>query len=81
MAQAFSQAALGTRGFTATTTYLSHEDGGLTPCPACTLTNPFPRGLETPQGAALGLRTGVGGDIDFVDQSADRPTFTSIRLT
>ena len=69
IAQAFSQAALGTRGFTASTTYLASEDGGLTPCPTCTLTNPFPRGLETPQGAALGLQTGVGGDVDFVDQS------------
>jgi trimeric autotransporter adhesin len=69
IAQAFSQAALGTRGFTASTTYVASDDGGLTPCPSCSLTNPFPAGLETPQGAALGLQTGVGGDIDFVDQS------------
>ena len=68
IAQVFSQAALGTRGFTASTTYIASDDGGLTPCPTCSLTNPFPRGLETPQGAALGLATGVGGDIDFIDQ-------------
>jgi len=70
IAQAFDQAALGTRGFTAATTYLSSTTGGLTPCDGCSLTDPFPRGLERPQGAALGLVTGVGGDIDFVDQSA-----------
>jgi trimeric autotransporter adhesin len=69
IAQAFTQAALGTRGFTASTTYIASDDGGLTPCPSCSLTNPFPRGLETPQGASLGLSTGVGGDIDFIDQS------------
>jgi len=70
IAQAFDQAALGTRGFTASTTYVASEDGGFTPCPTCSLTDPFPRGLEQPQGAAQGLATGVGGDVDFVDQSA-----------
>jgi hypothetical protein len=70
IAQAFDQGALGTRGFTAATTYLASLDGGFTPCPDCSLTNPFPQGIERPQGNALGLVTGVGGDIDFIDQSA-----------
>ena len=70
IAQAFDQGALGTRGFTATTTYRFSTDGGLRPCDGCSLTNPFPQGLEQPQGAALGLMTGVGGDIDFIDQTA-----------
>ena len=70
MSQALGQAALGTRGFTAATTYIASDDGGLSPCPTCSLTDPFPRGLEQPQGAAQGLLTGVGGDLDFVDQTA-----------
>ena len=70
MSQALGQAALGTRGFTAATTYIASDDGGLSPCPTCSLTDPFPGGLERPQGAAQGLLTGVGGDLDFVDQTA-----------
>jgi len=69
VAQALTPAALGTRGFTGTTTYVASDDGGLTPCATCTLTNPFPRGVESPAGATRGVMTGVGGDIDFVDQS------------
>jgi hypothetical protein len=59
---------MGTRGFTAVTTYIPSVDGGLTPCPTCTLTNPFPNGVEKPVGSSLGLRTGAGGNIHFVDQ-------------
>ena len=70
IAQAFDQGALGTRGFTATTTYTASTDGGLSPCSGCSLTNPFPNGIASPQGAAEGLLTGVGGDIDFIDQSS-----------
>jgi hypothetical protein len=60
---------LGTRGFTAATTYVASDDGGFTPCPTCSLTDPFPRGVDRPQGAAQGLMTGAGSDIDFVEQS------------
>ena len=70
IAQAFDQGALGTRGFTATTTYTASTDGGLSPCSGCSLTNPFPNGVASPQGAAEGLLTGVGGEIDFIDQSS-----------
>jgi hypothetical protein len=59
---------LGTRGFTAVTTYFASNDGGLTPCAGCSLTNPFPNGIEQPVGSTLGLRTGVGGTVHFVDQ-------------
>ena len=59
---------LGTRGFTAITTYFASNDGGLTPCAACTLTNPFPNGIEQPVGSSLGLLTGAGGNLKFVDQ-------------
>jgi hypothetical protein len=59
---------MGTRGFTAVTTYIASTDGNLTPCATCTLTNPFPNGVEKPVGSSLGLRTGAGGNIHFVDQ-------------
>ncbi|MCI0703658.1 MAG: TonB-dependent receptor, partial [Planctomycetia bacterium] len=59
---------MGTRGFTAVTTYVASTDGGLTPCSTCTLTNPFPNGVEKPVGSSLGLLTGAGGNIHFVDQ-------------
>jgi hypothetical protein len=59
---------MGTRGFTAVTTYIASTDNGLTPCSTCTLTNPFPNGVEKPVGSSLGLRTGAGGNIHFVDQ-------------
>src|SRR5262245_20532435 len=58
---------MGTRGFTAVTDYVA-TTGGSRPCATCTLTNPFPNGVEKPAGSSLGLRTGAGGSIHFVDQ-------------
>ncbi|NOT25019.1 MAG: TonB-dependent receptor [Acidobacteria bacterium] len=60
------ETAMGRLGYTATTTYLSSTDGNRTP--ANSLSNPFPAGIIPPQGDALGLATGAGGVIDFVDQ-------------
>lgn len=62
---------LGTRGFTAVTTYFATNDGGLTPCAGCSLTNPFPNGIEQQVGSRLGLLTGAGGSVHFVDQSRE----------
>ena len=59
---------MGTRGFTATTTFVASFDGDLTPCPGCSLTNPFPNGIEQPRGSLDGLETGVGGVVNFIDQ-------------
>src|SRR5262249_53121675 len=59
---------LGTRGFTAVTDYIASTDGGLTPCSTCTLTNPFPNGVQKPAGSQQGLLTRAGGSIHFVDQ-------------
>ncbi|HEV2664364.1 MAG TPA: TonB-dependent receptor, partial [Blastocatellia bacterium] len=59
---------MGTRGFTAVTSYVASTDNGLTPCLGCALTTPFPTGVEKPAGSSLGLRTGAGGPIHFVDQ-------------
>lgn len=64
------ESAYGTRGYTATTDYVPSFDNFQTPCPGCSLTNPFPNGLEQPKGSADGLRTGVGGNVFFVDQDA-----------
>ena len=63
-----NEAALGSRGYSASTTFLSSNDGGLTP--AGSLSNPFPNGITPPQGNSLGLFTGAGGVIDFADQNA-----------
>src|SRR5262249_54471367 len=47
-------------------TYFASADGGLTP--AGKLDDPFPNGIEKPVGSKLGLLTGAGGDVHFVDQ-------------
>jgi len=41
--------------------------------PITTLDNPFPSGLQQPTGNSLGLLTGVGGNIDFIDQTKGSP--------
>jgi hypothetical protein len=64
---------LGTRGFTATTTFVTSFDGGLRPCAACSLMNPFPNGIEQPRGSRDGLLTGAGGDVNFIDQFGKSP--------
>lgn len=46
-------------GYEAFTDLLASNDGGLTP--AVGLSNPFPAGVDRPQGSSLGLLTGAGG--------------------
>jgi hypothetical protein len=67
----------GARGYTAITDMVTSIDGGLTPCsvlpasrscPTFSMTNPFPSGVEQPVGSSLGLLTGAGGTVNFVDQ-------------
>jgi hypothetical protein len=67
-----NESTLGTRGFSATTSYFSSADG-LRPCPACALRDPFPNGIDLPQGSAQGMLTGAGGEIHFNDQSRRSP--------
>ena len=62
------ESAIGARGYSASTTYLASTDGNLTP--SGTISNPFPNGITPPQGNSLGLLTGAGGVIDFVDQDS-----------
>ncbi len=66
------ESAIGSRGYTSSTSFLSSTDGGLTP--AGTISNPFPAGITPPQGNSLGLATGAGGVIDFIDQES-RPGY------
>jgi hypothetical protein len=67
------ESAYGTRGYTAVTSYVASFDNGLTPCPNCSVTNPFPNGLEQPVGNAGGRFTGVGGSVNFIDQNSKSP--------
>ena len=67
-----SELTLGTRGFSAATSYFSSADGQR-PCPGCALRDPFPNGIDRPQGSAQGMLTGAGGDIHFNDQSRRSP--------
>jgi hypothetical protein len=53
-----AESTIGARGYSASTTFLSSTDGGLTP--VGTLSNPFPNGITQPQGNSLGLATGAG---------------------
>ena len=62
------ETAMARLGYSATTTYLSSTDGNRTP--SNSLSNPFPAGLTPPQGNSLGLATGAGGVIDFVDPNS-----------
>jgi trimeric autotransporter adhesin len=41
--------------------------------PITTIDNPFPGGLQVPIGSSQGLLTGVGGDINFIDQNKGAP--------
>ncbi len=63
-----AEAMIGSRGYSASTTFLSSTDGGLTPVGS--LSNPYPAGITEPQGNSLGLATGAGSVIDFVDQDS-----------
>jgi hypothetical protein len=62
------ETAMGRLGYSAATTYLASTDGNRTP--ANTLSNPFPAGITGPQGSSLGLATGAGGVLDFVDSDS-----------
>src|SRR4029077_16614749 len=62
------EAVMGARGYSASTSYLASNDGGLTPVGS--LSNPFPAGFAQPQGNSQGLLTGAGGPGGFLEQNA-----------
>ncbi|PYQ71035.1 MAG: hypothetical protein DMG01_26425 [Acidobacteria bacterium] len=61
----------GQTGF-ARSTFLS-QSSAESEVPKATLDNPFPAGLLQPIGSSLGLLTGVGGQVDFIDQTKGSP--------
>jgi hypothetical protein len=65
------ESVIGSRGYTASTSFLSSNDGGLTPVGS--ISNPFPV-VGQPRGNSLGLLTGAGGTVDYIDQNA-RPGY------
>jgi hypothetical protein len=44
-----------------------------TEVPLTLLDDPFPNGLQAPIGSSLGLLTGAGGTVDFIDQTKGAP--------
>jgi hypothetical protein len=56
-------------GYSATTLVPQVASGA----PTVTMSNPFPNGLVQPSGSNLGLLTGVGGDVYFVDPNKGAP--------
>lgn len=57
-------------GFTNVTSMVTSIDGGF--MPYNTLTNPFPDGIQPPQGHSLGLLTGIGTDVSGTLRSLKR---------
>jgi hypothetical protein len=58
-------------GYSATTQLVNPQTAGSVP--TTTIDNPFPQGLVQPSGNSLGLLTGAGGEIRFVDQTKGAP--------
>jgi hypothetical protein len=67
----YTQQSHGTIGFTRTTTML--QSAPESAVPLVTLDNPFPDGLIQPTGSSLGILTGIGGNVDFIDQNKGAP--------
>jgi hypothetical protein len=63
-----SEVNYGQFGYTSVTTLQQTS-----PRPVTLLRNPFPTGLQPPTGNSLGLLTGVGGRVDFIDQNKKAP--------
>ena len=62
-----SEIGTGTRGYNVTTNLVTTLENRFLPCATCSLTHPFPEGIPRPSGNALGVMTGVGGGVEFVD--------------
>jgi trimeric autotransporter adhesin len=67
----YTRAQHGQVGFTRTTALIQSD--ATTTVPIVSLENPFPGGLIQPIGSSLGLLTGTGGTINFVDQNKGNP--------
>ena len=67
----YNTSAHGQIGFSRTTSL--SQSSPESEVPLTTLDNPFPTGLLQPIGSSLGLLTGVGGNITYVDQNKGSP--------
>jgi len=67
----YTRAQHGQVGFTRTTAMIQSD--ATTGVPIVSLDNPFPGGLIQPIGSSLGLLTGTGGTINFIDQNKGDP--------
>jgi hypothetical protein len=67
----YQRAEHGQIGFTRRTAL--NQSDPTTGVPLNTLDNPFPDGLIEPIGSSLGLLTGTGGNVNFVDQTKGNP--------
>ncbi|MEX2273306.1 MAG: carboxypeptidase-like regulatory domain-containing protein [Vicinamibacterales bacterium] len=67
----YTRAQHGQIGFTRTTSL--NQTDSTTGVPLTSLENPFPAGLIEPVGSSLGLLTGAGGNIEYVDQNKGNP--------
>ena len=67
----YNATAHGQIGFSRDTEFA--ESSAESEMPVTTLVNPIPGGLQVPVGSDLGLLTGVGGTVDFIDQTKGAP--------
>ena len=67
----YAQAQHGQIGFARQTALI--QSSSESAIPTTTLDNPFPGGLQVPIGSSLGLLTGVGGNINYIDQNKGAP--------
>jgi hypothetical protein len=68
-----SNALTNSEGFSATTTYTSSTNNGLTPPSANPLSNPYPGGFTQPAGSSLGASTFLGQAISFLAPNQHDP--------
>ena len=67
----YTQTGHATIGFTRTNEMA--QSAAESAVPLTSLDNPFPNGLVPPTGSSLGILTGLGGDIEFVDPKKGAP--------
>lgn len=65
-----SEIGTGTRGYNVTTSLVTTLENRFVPCSTCTLTYPYREGIQQPSGNSLGVMTGVGGGVEFVDPAS-----------
>jgi hypothetical protein len=67
----YTQTGHATIGFTRTNEMA--QSAAESAVPLTSLENPFPSGLVPPTGSSLGILTGLGGDIEFIDPNKGAP--------